>query len=109
MGDSIRVDSLGWWYHGAKHTDAHPSDTIYSIRQSMAVSSNIALAKIVTEGYDGSAKKFVKKLNNMGLCDSIDSTIPGANQALINIPKDTTKMKIKVIFNILLFMIIFLS
>lgn len=89
MGDSIRVDSLGWWYHGAKHTDAHPSDTIYSIRQSMAVSSNIALAKIVTEGYDGSAKKFVKKLNNMGLCDSIDYTIPGANQALINIPKDT--------------------
>jgi cell division protein FtsI (penicillin-binding protein 3) len=55
----------------------------------MAVSSNIALAKIVTEGYDGSAKKFVKKLTNMGLCDSVDYTIPGASQALITVPNDT--------------------
>ena len=89
MEDSIEVEGKGWWYHGAKHTDAHPNDTSYSIRQALAVSSNIALAKIVTEGYDGSAKKFVKKLKNMGLCDSIDYTIPGAKQALINVPNDT--------------------
>lgn len=89
MKDTIRVEKDGWWYHGAKHTDAHPSDTVYTIRQAMAVSSNIALAKIVTDGYNGSAKKFVKKLQNMGLCDSVNFTIPGANQALINVPKDT--------------------
>lgn len=89
MKDTIRVEKDGWWYHGAKHMDAHPSDTVYTIRQAMAVSSNIALAKIVTDGYNGSAKKFVKKLQNMGLCDSVDFTIPGANQALINVPKDT--------------------
>lgn len=87
--DTIRVEHDGWWYHGAKHMDAHPSDTVYTIRQAMAVSSNIALAKIVTDGYNGSAKKFVKKLRNMGLCDSVDFTIPGANQALINVPNDT--------------------
>lgn len=89
MEDSIEVEGKGWWYHGAKHTDAHPNDTIYSIRQALAVSSNIALAKIVTEGYGGSAKKFVKKLKNMGLCDSVDYTIPGAKQALIHVPNDT--------------------
>ena len=89
MEDSIRVHKNGWTYHGSQHTDAHPADTIYSIRQALAVSSNIALAKIVTEGYGGSAKKFVKKLRNMGLCDSVDYTIPGAKQALINIPNDT--------------------
>jgi cell division protein FtsI (penicillin-binding protein 3) len=89
MKDTIRVEHDGWWYHGAKHMDAHPSETVYTIRQAMAVSSNIALAKIVTDGYNGSAKKFVKKLRNMGLCDSVDFTIPGANQALINVPNDT--------------------
>lgn len=89
MTDSVEVDSLGWWYYGAKHTDAHPRNIKYSIRQSLAASSNIALAKIVTEGYDGSAKKFVKKLRNMGLCDSVDYTIPGAQQALIMVPNDT--------------------
>lgn len=89
MSDTIRVYEDGWWYHGAKHKDSHPSDTVYTIRQSLAVSSNIALAKIVTDGYDGSAKKFVKKLKDMGLCDSVDYTIPGAKQALIQVPKDT--------------------
>ena len=89
MTDSIEVDSLGWWYYGAKHTDAHPRNIKYTIRQSLAASSNIALAKIVTEGYDGSAKQFVKKLKNMGLCDSVDYTIPGAQQALIMVPNDT--------------------
>ena len=64
-------------------------DTIYSIKQALAVSSNIALAQIVTESYNGSAKKFVKKLNNMGLTDSVDYIIPGAQQALIAIPNDT--------------------
>lgn len=89
MEDSIQVEKDGWWYYDAKHTDAHPADTTYTIRQSLAVSSNIALAKMITEAYDGSAKKFVKKLKNMGLGDSVDYTIPGAQQALIKVPKDT--------------------
>lgn len=87
--DSIEVWKKGWKYYSSSHIDAHPADTIYSIRQALAVSSNIALARIVTEGYDGSAKKFVNKLNNMGLKDSIDFIIPGAQQALITIPDDT--------------------
>lgn len=87
--DSIEVYRRGWNYHSLSHTDAHPADTIYSVRQALAVSSNIALAKIVTEGYDGSAKKFVNKLNRMGLNDSIDYIIPGAQQALISVPDDT--------------------
>lgn len=92
FNDSIEVSSAGWTYHRQKHRDAHPADTTYTIRQSLAVSSNIALAKIVTQSYDGSARKFVKKLKNMGLCDSIDYTIPGAQQALIKIPEDTVTL-----------------
>jgi cell division protein FtsI (penicillin-binding protein 3) len=92
FGDSIEVEKDGWWYHKQKHRDAHPADTTYSIRQALAVSSNIALAKIVTQSYDGSARKFVKKLKSMGLCDSVDYTIPGAQQALINVPKDTVTL-----------------
>lgn len=87
--DSIKVWKRGWKYHSVSHTDAHPADTTYSIRQALAVSSNIALARIVTEGYNGSAKKFVDKLNRMGLSDSVDYIIPGAQQALITVPDDT--------------------
>ena len=90
MSDSIQVDSLGWDYYGSKHIDAHPRNTTYNIRQALAVSSNIALAKIVTKGYDGSSKKFVRKLKNMGLCDSVDYIIPGAQQALIQAPENDT-------------------
>ena len=87
--DSIKVWKRGWKYHSVSHTDAHPADTTYSIRQALAVSSNIALARIVTESYNGSAQKFVDKLNRMGLSDSVDYIIPGAQQALITVPDDT--------------------
>lgn len=90
--DSIEVEKDGWWYHKQRHRDAHPADTTYSIRQALAVSSNIALAKIVTNSYNGSARKFVKKLKSIGLCDSVDYTIPGAQQALITIPNDTVTL-----------------
>lgn len=87
--DSIEVWKNGWKYYGSNHIDAHPADTTYSIRQALAVSSNIALARIITDGYGGSAKKFVKKLERMGVCDSVDYIIPGADQSKIDIPKDT--------------------
>jgi cell division protein FtsI (penicillin-binding protein 3) len=89
IDDTLRVWKDGWKYHGATHRDAHPADTIYTTRQALAVSSNIALARMITKGYDGSAKKFVNKLKRMGLCDSIDYIIPGAHQARITIPNDT--------------------
>ena len=89
IDDTLRVWKDGWNYHGATHRDAHPADTAYTIRQALAVSSNIALARMITDGYNGSAKKFVNKLKRMGLCDSIDYIIPGAHQPRINIPKDT--------------------
>ncbi len=89
IDDTLRVWENGWRYHGALHKDAHPADTVYTVRQSLAVSSNIALARIITDSYDGSAKKFIQKLKRMGLCDSIDYVIPGAHQARINVPNDT--------------------
>lgn len=89
MSDSLRVWKKGWKYHTLSHTDAHPADTIYSIRQALAVSSNIALAQIVTQSYDGSAKKFIHKLQRMGLSDSVDFLIPGADQIKMDIPNDT--------------------
>ena len=89
IDDTLRVWKDGWNYHGATHRDAHPADTVYTLRQALAVSSNIALARMITDGYNGSAKKLVNKLKRMGLCDSIDYIIPGAHQPRINIPKDT--------------------
>ena len=89
FNDTIEVWKNGWKYYGSNHIDAHPVDTTYSIRQALAVSSNIALARIITDGYGGSAKKFVKKLERMGVCDSVDYIIPGADQSKIDIPKDT--------------------
>lgn len=89
MDDTVRVWKKGWKYYGSNHIDAHPADTIYTPRQALAVSSNIALARIVTEGYNGSAKKFVHKLERMGIKDSVDYIIPGADQAKLEIPNDT--------------------
>lgn len=89
LNDTVEVYRKGWRYYNALHSDAHPRDTVYTVRNALAASSNIALAKIITEGYNGSARKFVRKLERMGLSDSIDYIIPGAHQARIDIPNDT--------------------
>jgi len=87
--DTIKVHRDGWVYLGkSKHTDSHPKDTTYSVRSALAISSNIALAKIVTRAYDGNAEKFVWKLEKMNLRDSFYSEIPGADAPRIDIPKD---------------------
>lgn len=93
IDDTISVTKKPWVYmRKSKHTDAHPMDTILDVRAALAVSSNIALAKLITSSYEGSARKFVRKIERMGLCDSIYCEIPGAEQARIDIPKDTVTL-----------------
>lgn len=89
LTDTIKVYRDGWMYLGkSKHTDSHPKDTIYTVRSALAISSNIALAKIVTKSYDGNAEKFVRKLDKFNLRDSFYSEIPGADGPRIQIPND---------------------
>lgn len=89
LDDTIKVYRDGWMYLGkSKHTDSHPKDTIYTVRSALAISSNIALAKIITKAYDGNAEKFVRKLEKMNLRDSFYSEIPGADGPRIQIPED---------------------
>lgn len=92
IDDTISVTKESWKYRGLKHTDAHPRDTVYTVRSAMAASSNIALAKIITRGYEGSAHKFVRRMEKMGLKDSIYCEIPGAERVLINVPKDSATL-----------------
>jgi len=88
IDDTLRVYKNGWDYGVAHHTDSHPKDTIYTVRSALAVSSNIAFAKIITESYDKKAGKFVDKLKRMGITDSVYSEIPGAQNPRIQVPKD---------------------
>lgn len=89
IDDTVKVYKDGWSYLGkSKHTDSHPKDTIYTVQSALAVSSNIALAKIITKAYDGNAELFVRKLEKMNLRDSFYSEIPGADAPRIEVPKD---------------------
>ncbi|MCR4664421.1 MAG: penicillin-binding protein 2 [Paludibacteraceae bacterium] len=88
IDDSIRVTAKPWVYYTVKHTDSHPKDTVYTLRSALAVSSNIAFAKMVTTAYEGEAEKYVKKLRKMGICDSLGIEIPGVEAPRIDIPDD---------------------
>lgn len=92
IDDTVRVYRNGWKYLQATHRDAHPRDTVYTVRSALAVSSNIALAKIITHAYEGSAKKFVSRIAKMGLTDSVYCEIPGAQKMRIDVPRDTVTL-----------------
>ncbi len=85
--DTISVEPQ-WEYYKKKHIDSHPKDTVYTLRSALAVSSNIAFAKMVTRSYEHKAEKFVNKLRHLGVCDSLKIEIPGAEAPRIDIPKD---------------------
>ena len=92
IDDTVSVSRQPWKYFTVKHTDAHPMDTLLTVRSALAVSSNIALAKLITRSYEGSAKKFVRRIEKMGLMDSIYCEIPGADKARIDVPRDTVTL-----------------
>ena len=93
IDDTVSVSRKPWVYlRKSKHTDAHPMDTVLTVRSSLAVSSNIALAKLITRSYEGSAKKFVNRIKRMGLMDSVYCEIPGADRVRIEVPRDTVTL-----------------
>ncbi|MBP5659118.1 MAG: penicillin-binding protein 2 [Paludibacteraceae bacterium] len=92
LTDTFEVSSKGWTYLNATHRDAHPKDTIYTLRSALAVSSNIAFAKMILKSYDKNAAKFVDKLQSMGIRDSVYSEIPGAQKPRIDVPKDAVTL-----------------
>ena len=92
IGDTVSVSRNPWQYFTVKHTDAHPMDTLLTVQSALAVSSNIALAKLITRSYEGSAKKFVRRIEKMGLMDSVYCEIPGADKVRIDVPRDTVTL-----------------
>ena len=92
LTDTFEVYKKGWNYLSSSHTDAHKFDTVFTLRSALAVSSNIAFAKMILNSYDGKAAKFVDKLQRMGLKDSVYCEIPGAQKARIDVPKDAVTL-----------------
>ena len=92
INDTVSVSRHPWKYFTVTHTDAHPMDTVLTVRSALAVSSNIALAKLITRSYEGSANKFVRRISKMGLMDSVYCEIPGADKVRIDVPKDTVTL-----------------
>lgn len=94
LTDTFEVYSKGWNYLGKLHTDAHKYDTVFTLRSALAVSSNIAFAKMILNSYDKKASKFVDKLQSMGIRDSVYSEIPGAQKPRIDVPKDAVTLSV---------------
>jgi cell division protein FtsI (penicillin-binding protein 3) len=92
IDDTVSITRQPWKYFSVKHTDAHQMDTVLTVRSALAVSSNIALAKLITRSYEGSAKKFIRRIERMGLKDSVYCEIPGAEKVRIDVPKDTVTL-----------------
>ncbi len=92
LQDTFLTASKGWTYNGAVHHDAHQYDGYLTVRQALASSSNIVLAKIVTESYEKKAEKFVKRLDKMGIREPIPCEIPGAQDPRIDIPNDAVTL-----------------
>lgn len=89
LTDSISTGNGSWVYKDPKFPirDTHSNGTV-TAGQAITVSSNIALAKIITSRYKENTKKYVAKLKSMGLGEPIEIAIPGAHKVKIEVPED---------------------
>lgn len=88
--DTIDPEGGLWVYTDTKRPikDSHKNDHKLTVKQAIAVSSNVCMAKIVTQAYEKKADRFVNKLRQMKVCDSLDFEIPGTNSPRIDVPND---------------------
>ncbi len=99
LTDTIDVEYGVWSYEKAKkpikdshvHKDKKTGKPVrlFTVKQVLAASSNVGLAKIVTSAYEKKASKFVDKLDKMHVRDSVPFDIPGTQQPRINVPDDS--------------------
>ncbi|HCS87392.1 MAG TPA: hypothetical protein DIW30_02910 [Bacteroidales bacterium] len=89
LTDTLDLENGLWVYKDSKRpiSDSHKHEKA-TVLQAFAASSNIGMAKMVTQTYEEKAERFIGKLDKMGARDSVIFQVPGTNQALINIPKD---------------------
>lgn len=86
LNTPVSVTRAPWKYRDVTHVDAHKMDATLTMRQVLAVSSNIGMAKVIPAAYGGRAGNFVDKLNRMGIIDTLGYDIPGAQRAYIREP-----------------------
>ena len=85
--DTVSIRRGRWYYNGLGHKDSHEKDTLFTARDALAISSNIALAKLIVRAYNGNAEPFVKRVRAFGLTDLSLREIRGQN-ARIEVPND---------------------
>lgn len=87
--DTVRVTSRPWEYiPGSKHIDAHPRDTVYTVRSALAISSNIAFAKIVIRSYNNDVTQFLAKLDQIGVSHDFYTALPNSTPPKFKDPHD---------------------
>ncbi|MCQ2342714.1 MAG: penicillin-binding protein 2 [Paludibacteraceae bacterium] len=86
IDDTFRITVKPWEYHSLKHTDSHKKDTVLTARSALAISSNIALAKMIVKAYHGDPEPFIQKLEKMGLTQGFYSELPKAHKPKIAVP-----------------------
>ncbi len=89
LNDTLDLENGKWVYKDPKNpiTDSHKHKDA-TVLQAFAASSNVGMAKMVTQTYEDKADRFVNKLGKMGVRDSIIFQITGTDQPLIQVPKD---------------------
>lgn len=92
LDDTVSITSEPWRYFTVKHTDSHRKDTVLTVSDALAISSNIALAKLITRSYKGSAKKFVKRVRKFGIQDVRIADFSGGDSAVIRAYNDTVTL-----------------
>lgn len=85
------VDAQGGvitWIPGKPMRDSHEGTGVVTVKKAFALSSNVAISKLINKYYSRDPQKFVDRLNAMHITDDLGVQVPGAAKAKIRSTND---------------------
>lgn len=99
LDDTMDIGKGYAMYSGLTIKDVHGiRDGKVSIREVFEKSSNVGVSKLVNEKYSSQPRKFIDRLYEMSLNESLDLEIPGEGTPYIKNPKDKSWSKVSLPF-----------
>ena len=87
LDDSVDTGNGKWKVYDHTISDTKPHGKI-SVKEVFEVSSNIGVAKLITESYKDNPRKFVNRLRNMSLDAPLELDIQGGRNGYLKDPDD---------------------
>ncbi|MCO5230024.1 MAG: transpeptidase family protein [Chitinophagales bacterium] len=94
MNDTISNGGGAWNFYGRRMIDEHIHESVLSVKEAFARSSNIIVARLIDKNYKKNKKEFYNTLERYGLTKKSGIDLKGETAPIIGLPKNWSNLSL---------------